>query len=93
MSDILSTTLITRIDGLLATEVDGETVLMHVEQGQYYGLAKTAHVIWELLAKPLTFEQLCGQLAQRYAGAPEQIAADSRRFVEKMAAETLVSLS
>ena len=93
MSDILPTTLIARVDGLLATEVDGETVLMHVERGQYYGLARTAHVIWELLATPQTFEQLCALLAQRYAGTPEQIAADSRRFVEKMAAETLVTLS
>lgn len=93
MPALLPTTLITRVEGLLATEVDGETVLMHVEQGQYYGLAKSAHVIWGLLATPLTFDQLCAQLAQRYAGDPEQITADSRRFVEKMAAETLVSLS
>jgi hypothetical protein len=93
MPDLLPTTLITRVDGLLATEVDGETVLMHVEQGQYYGLARTAHVIWELLAAPLTFEQLCLTLQAKYAGAPEVIAADTRRFVEKMAVEALVTLS
>ena len=93
MPDLLPTTLITRVDGLLATEVDGETVLMHVERGQYYGLARTAHMIWELLATPLTFEQLCALLEQRYAGPPEVIAADSRRFVQKMAEQTLVALS
>ena len=93
MPDLLPTTLITRVDGLLATEVDGETVLMHVEQGRYYGLARTAHVIWELLATPLTLQQLCDLLEQRYASTPEQIVADTRRFVEKMAAESLVSLS
>ena len=93
MPDLLPTTLITRVDGLLATEVDGETVLMHVEQGQYYGLARTAHVIWELLEAPCTFEALCRTLQVRYAGPPDVIAADTRRFVEKMAAEALVSLS
>ena len=93
MPDLLPTTLITRVSGLLATEVDGETVLMHVEQGQYYGLARTAHVIWLLLETPLTFEQLCAALTKRYAGAADVIAADTRRFVEKMAAEALVELA
>ena len=93
MPDLLPTTLITRVDGLLATEVDGETVLMHVEQGQYYGLARTAHAIWELLAAPQTLEQLSAALGQRYAGAPQAIAADTRRFVEQLAAEALVTLT
>jgi hypothetical protein len=92
MPDLLPTTLITRVDGLLATEVDGETVLMHVEQGQYYGLARTAHVIWELLVVPRTFEQLCTELQARYSGPADVIGADTRGFVEKMAAEALVSL-
>ncbi|CAD5372618.1 PqqD family protein [Rubrivivax sp. A210] len=92
MSDLNPQTQIARAANLLATEVDGETVLMHVEQGQYYGLARSAHVIWELLAEPQSFEQLCAALQRRYAGAPETIAADTRRFVEQMAAEALVTL-
>ncbi len=93
MPDLLPTTLITRVDGLLATEVDGETVLMHVEQGQYYGLPRTAHAVWTLLDSPLTFEQLCAALQRRYAGPADVIAADTRRFVEKMVAEALVTLT
>ena len=93
MPDLLPTTLITRVSGMLATEVDGETVLMHVEQGQYYGLARTAHVIWLLLETPLTFEQLCAALTTRYAGAADVIKADTRRFVEQMAAEALITLA
>lgn len=93
MTELLPTTLITRQAGLLATEVDGETVLMHVEQGQYYGLARSAHAIWNLLEAPLTFEQLCAALARRYQGAPEVIAVDTRRFVEQLAAESLVTLA
>jgi hypothetical protein len=92
MSALLPTTLITRVEGLLATEVDGETVLMHVEQGQYYGLARTAHAIWLLLESPQTFEQLCAALRQRYAGPADAIADDTQRFVEKMTAEALVTL-
>ncbi len=93
MPDLLPTTLITRVAGLLATEVDGETVLMHVEQGQYYGLARTAHAIWILLETPHTVSQLCLALQAKYAGPPELIEAETRRFVEKMSVEALVSLT
>lgn len=93
MPDILPTTLISRIAGLLATEVDGETVLMHVEQGNYYGLARTAHCIWELLETPRRFDELCGALQTRFAGSAEQIETDTRRFVQSMAKESLVTLA
>jgi hypothetical protein len=93
MPDILAATIINRIEGLLATEVDGETVLMHVEQGNYYGLARTAHCIWELLETPRRFDELCVLLQARFSGPPEVIEADTRHFVQNMAAESLVSLA
>lgn len=92
MPDLLPTTLISRVEGLLATEVDGETVLMHIEQGQYYGLASTARTIWLLLEKPQTFERLCSALQSKYSGSPDVITTETRRFVEKMSAEALVLL-
>jgi hypothetical protein len=45
MSDILPTTLISRVESLLAAEADGETVLMQVERGNYHGLARKAYDI------------------------------------------------
>lgn len=70
--------LITRVCALPATEVDGETVLIRLEQGQCHGPARTAHVIWELLAAPRMLGELCATLGHRQAGAPEAIAADTR---------------
>jgi hypothetical protein len=93
MADILPTTLISRTESLLATEVDGETVLMHVERGHYYGLARTAQAIWDLLDTPRTFAELCGLLQLRFSGPATLIEADTRRFVQAMADESLVSLA
>lgn len=93
MPDLFPTTIVSRIEGLLATEVDGETVLMHVERGNYYGLARTAHRIWGLLETPQTFAALCAQLQARFAGPAERIEADTRRFVLAMAEESLVRLT
>ena len=90
MPDLLPKTLIRRVDGLLATEVNGETVLM----GNIAARRRRAHVIWDLLEAPCTFEQLCAALLMlRYAGPSDVIAADARRFLDGMAAEALVSLT
>lgn len=93
MFTILTDTVIGRSADLLATEVDGETVLMHVERGQYYGLAKTARAIWTLLEEPMRFQDLCLSLQARYAGDARAIEDDARRFVAQMANEQLVLLS
>lgn len=93
MAAVLPDTLITRSNDLLATQVDGETVLMDIGSGKYYGLARTAQVIWSLLEQPLRFEALCVQLQGRYAGPAEAIAADTRRFVDELAQQQLVTLS
>ena len=42
---------------------------------------------------PLSIEELCIALAQRYARPPDAIAVDTERFVQMLGAEVLVSLS
>ncbi len=76
--------LIRRNPVLLATEVDGELVLMSLERGNYYGLKTTARRIWELLETPTTLAQLCEQLAQEYEAAPGQIEGDVAAFVGQL---------
>lgn len=93
MSDLSPGTLISRKDDLLATEVDGETVLMDVASGKYFGLARTAHAIWTLLETPQTFQHLCVQLQGRFAGSADLIAGDTQRFVLQLAERRLVTLS
>ena len=93
MPELVATTLICRVGDLLATDVDGEMVLMNLERGFYYGLAGTARAIWDMLETPLHLEQLCSLLESKYAGPHEVIEADVRKFVAELSAETIVTLS
>jgi hypothetical protein len=93
MPDLAAETLITRNGDMLATEVDGETVLMDVATGKYFGLARTSQAIWTMLEHPIRFGVLCSRLQARYAGSPEAIAADTSRFVQHLAQQHLVTLS
>lgn len=85
--------LITRTQDLLSTQVDGETVLMDVASGKYFGLARTAQAIWSELETPLTFGALCSRLQARYKGDAAAIAADTQRFLLELSDRQLVTLS
>lgn len=91
--ELNSNTTITRCNDLLVTDIDGETVLMSIERGSYYGLEKTARRLWELLETPCRFGELCERLAREYAAPVEVIEADVRAFVLDMTEERLVLLT
>jgi hypothetical protein len=81
---------LSRAEGMLATELDQETVLMSIDAGAYYGLKGPARSIWVKLETPLTFSALVERLVKEYRVAPEVCAADLEGFLAKMEQEGLL---
>jgi len=81
---------LSRVENLLSTELDQETVLMSVDAGAYYGLEGPARTIWEILATPTTFSTLVGRLVKEYQVSAETCAADVERFLREMEREGLL---
>lgn len=50
----------------VSTEIDGETVMMSVEQGKYYGLDIIGSRIWQLLETPVSVSEILGKLLHEY---------------------------
>jgi hypothetical protein len=61
-----------RIDDVLDTDIDGQTVMMDIEQGRYFGLNETGTRIWALLAEPVVIGDLCDQLTDKFDVPREQ---------------------
>ena len=81
---------LSRVQNLLSTELDQETVLMSIDAGAYYGLEGPARSIWEILETPLTFSALVDRLVEEYQVSPETCAADLERFLSEMEREGLL---
>jgi hypothetical protein len=81
---------LSRAEGMLATELDQETVLMSIDAGAYYGLKGPARSIWEKLETPMTFSALVERLVEEYRVAPETCAADVEGFLAQMEQEGLL---
>ena len=57
-SRIADTTIISRSPSVITAEVDGEVVMMSIEQGQYFGLDDIGSDIWKRLEQPCPFSAL-----------------------------------
>ena len=55
-----------RRDDLVAVDMDGESVMMCIESGAYFGLNSVASVLWKALSSPQSEDSLCQQLLAAY---------------------------
>ena len=73
-----------RKDGIMAADLNGETVMMDVETGKYYNIGRVGGRMWELLENPMSREQLVAALTKEYDVSAEQCDKDIEPFMAKM---------
>jgi hypothetical protein len=59
-------------DQQVSSDLSGETVILNLEDGVYYGLNSVGTHIWTLLQEDRSVEELHRQLVKTYDISPEQ---------------------
>ena len=59
-------TVVASRDGIIYTEVDGEVVLMHVEQGIYFSLNDVGACIWKQMGSQVKIADLCAVVEKEF---------------------------
>ena len=77
-------TTIIRNPRLIAADMDGDTVMMSIESGEYFGLGGVGTRIWELIATPHTLAQLVTAICAEYDVDAATCEADVRRFLDDL---------
>jgi hypothetical protein len=90
---ITTNTIIQRNKEIIYSDMDGETIMMSVEHGTYYGLDETATRIWGLLDQALSLDQLCEQLCSEYAVSEVDCLKETLTFLEEMAQHHVIQTS
>jgi hypothetical protein len=88
-----ATTMISRSPSVLTAEVDGEIVMMSIEQGRYFGLDDIGSDIWKRIEPPCSFASLIDGLAVDYEADRATIAADVQNLLGRMVEQDVVRLS
>jgi hypothetical protein len=89
---IVDSTVISRSPSVLTAEVDGEVVMMSIEQGRYFGLDDIGSDIWRRIEPPCSFAVLVDRLAGDYDADRATIAADVQALLDRMVAQDVVRL-
>ena len=73
--------------------IDGEVVVVNLDNGTYYSLDGVGADLWVQLADGSTLEALVAGVAANYAGERERIAAGIAEFVRRLQEEQLITAS
>ena len=93
MNNIKDNTIIQRKSEILSSELDGETVLMSAENGEYLGLDDIGSRIWQLIEKSITFEILIDHLIKEYKVNRIDCEKDVLEFLEGLLNKQLIIIS
>ena len=86
------TTIVRRREDVLASHMDGETIMMSIEQGCYYALDPIGGRLWELIAAPTPVMGLIEMLTGEFDVHPEVCARDTLRFLNELHAVGIIEV-
>ena len=86
-------TMISRSPSVVTAEVDGEIVMMSIEQGRYFGLDDIGSEIWKRIEPPCSFATLIDGLDAEYEADRATIAADVQSLLGRMVEQDVVRLA
>jgi len=75
---------------ILENEIDGEKIMLNIDNGEYYGLDKIASRIWELLNEKIEIESLIQQLLEEYEIDYETCKNDVLEFLDELIKKKLI---
>lgn len=77
-------------DDAIANPVGGETVILHLGNGTYYGLDPVGSILWEGLKAGKTPMNVCDELLESHDVERETVEHDIRVFLDELAGHGLI---
>lgn len=87
-------TLQTRVrvpDDVVFREVAGESMILHLATGIYFGLDQVGTRVWHLLAEHQGVSAVCDAMAAEFDAPAATIRADVLRLVDQLVAKKLLA--
>lgn len=75
---------------LISNQMDGEIVMMSIDNGEYYGLDEIGSRIWELMENPTEVRSIVNDLMAEFDVSFDECAKDTIEFLEDLMSKDLV---
>jgi len=73
--------------------IDGEAIIVNLENGNYYSLDKTGAELWDFVEKGLDTLEIIEELAQHYEGNRAEIETSVSQLLADMEKEGLITIN
>lgn len=83
---------VARATDVVAVEIDGDTVMMRIRSGMYYGLEDVGSRIWELITEPRQVSQVIDGLMEEYKVERAQCQANTLDLLNHLYEEGLIRI-
>lgn len=90
---ITPTTRCARAEGLVASEIDGEAVILSIDSGSFFNLNPMGTRIWDMVETPATIADICAALQQRFAVSADECRNDVTGFIANMIDQGLLEVA
>ena len=70
--------------------IDGEAVLVNLNNGNYYSIDRVGADVWNLVEKRAAVHQIVHHIASLYEGSPEEIEKSIHELLEELHREELI---
>lgn len=77
---------------MIETEVDGELVALHIDNGTCYGFNSTATRIWSMIEQPRLLSEMTEELVGEFDVDEATCEAQLRHLLDELAADNLVEI-
>ena len=84
--------VVVRSRELVSSEIDGEIVMMSIENGKYYGLDEVGSCIWRMLEKPHPVADIITQILVDYEVERATCEEDVMRFLQQLDDDNILEI-
>jgi hypothetical protein len=84
--------VITHYSAIISSEIDNESMLLHMENNNYYRIPATANRVWSMLVEPISIAEIIETLLAEYNVTREQCEKDVFNFLNDLLANNLIRI-
>jgi hypothetical protein len=90
MSEARENRVVVASENQVSGKLTGESVVLSMKDGTYYGLSDVAALVWDLVQEPISTTDLVDRIVEGYEVDRETCERDVLELLREMAAKSLV---
>lgn len=90
--DISKQHFISQVEGNIVSDMDGEKVMLSIQNGKYYNLGEMGGVIWEFIKEPIAIQDLIIKLTTDYDVEENECEQQVMSFLDHLLGENLIDV-